>query len=378
MTDFSSLFNSLSTLDYVVAVVSIIALFPAIRLLYLYKERRIAEYFLYSMVFVLVGFTGITDILSRATNDLIFWILTNSFKNMVYFVILLHVVRLNYTTLSRYLAILGVIWYSIIQFLLFFWKPLPTRESGIGAGLKTTAGVVIYSDSQTLIADLYQFFVAVLFMYSFAVIKLSNPNKRINLALRLYQFAAGILLLMTAAELVEYTGLFSIEGAYLIVIVLIILAVDIWTIPEAVLLASINIEGLLILSYTGLPLAKIRYDTFHLSVGATFVAGFISMIQNSVLELMTEETALEKIQFKKDTILISEQKGITFILFASHETPLVKASLEEFKRLFFDKYGKELTKIIKSGELIEDTEISLLMEKAFPYTVGRKSMQWDI
>ncbi|MFV2014640.1 MAG: hypothetical protein ACC656_04390, partial [Candidatus Heimdallarchaeota archaeon] len=249
----------------------IIALLPSYKLFKLYYETKIGEYFLFGLVFFVSTLFTITSVLAELTDELIFWKLSYSFRNFTYFLFFTHTVRMVWARPSTLIVYLGVIQYAIVQLLLLLWSSL---EDENGAGFISNQNIDIYSTSNRLIANLFQLYVAILFLYGYLAIKIPNPSKELLRAFRIMIAVSITLIISRLIRVAQNFGfpqhnIIELVGSMSLLLGFALVAFAFAYNPGAIMLSRAQIDGIMVISEGGTPLASLKFEGSELSGSST-------------------------------------------------------------------------------------------------------------
>jgi hypothetical protein len=277
---------------------------------------------------------------------------------------------------STLIVYIGVILYAIVQLLLLLWSPL---EDDIGAGFISNQDIDIYSTSNRLIANLFQLYVAILFLYGYLAIKLPNPSKELLRALRI-MIAVSVALLISRLirlsqnfgvpkyEIIELVGTLTLLGGFALV------AIAFAFNPGAIMLSRAQIDGMMVISKNGVPMASIKFEGSELMGSSTLLSGVIGAVE-TVIGSIHSRTILNEIDAGDRSILVHLYQNLYFMIVTNTPTLILRDSLKYFSRIFCQEKLKEIEDFNSSGKMLK--EIDNLITQAFPYTVGLKSEIWD-
>lgn len=368
--------NDLEFSHYLMILAGIIALLPSYKLILLYLETRIGEYLLFGLVFLVSTLFTITSVLAEVTDESIYWILNYSFRNFTYFLFFTHTVRMVWAKPSTFIVYLGVIQYAVVQLLLFFWSPL---EGEIGAGFISNQNIDIYSTSNRLLGNLFQLYVAILFLYGYLTIKIQNPSTNLLRSFRI-MIAVSITLVLSRLlrvsqnfgfpenDLIDLFGTLLLLGGFALV------AYTFAYNPGAIMLSRAQIDGVMVISEAGTPLSSIKFEGSELIGSSTLLSGVISAVE-SIMGSIRQGTILNEINAGDRSIIVHHSHGLYFLIVTNSPTLILKDSLRYFSRIFVMSNSVEIEKFRLSGKMIED--IRYLVAQAFPYTVGLRSEIWN-
>ena len=361
---------------YLMILAGIIALLPSYKLFRLYLETRIDEYLLFGLVFLVSTLFTFTSVLADITDELIYWILNYSFRNFTYFLFFTHTVRMIWAKPSTFIVYLGVIQYAVVQLLLFLWSPL---ENDVGAGFISNQNIDIYSTSNRLIANLFQLYVAILFLYGYLTIKLQNPSPDLLKSFRIMIAVSITLVLSRLIRVAQNFGfpehvLIELFGTLLLLGGFALIAYIFAYNPGAIMLSRAQIGGIMVISEAGTPLASVKFEVSELVGSSTLISGVITAVE-SVMGSIHEGTILNEIDAGDRSIIVHHSHGLYFMIVTNVPTPILRDSLRYFSMIFTEFYYNEIEDFRNSGRMIENINISV--DQAFPYTVGLQNEPWS-
>lgn len=381
MVSRSELIQNLEPIHFVLIFVGFFALIPFLRLVLLFKETKIREYLLFGFVFLLAAFFTISEVLAEASNELVFWQLSFTFRNLTYFLFFTHTVRMMWARPSELLVYIGVILYSLVQGMIFLWEPLKSiydDPSLIGAGL-VIDNQRLYSTDYRLLGNIFQVYVASLFLYSYLSVKVIDRAPRLKISIGIMRGVGLLLLLSRLTRLVQNFGILDYDiieliGAVVLLIGFGFIAFIFYYYPGSILVSKAQIAGLIVISKTGMPIASGKFEDSNLSGSSTLLSGIISAVQN-VMGTIDEGTRVKEIDAGDRSILVEHQSDIYFMLVAdSAPTTILRSSLSYFARTFIHEKENEIREFNYTGKIIQD--ITEVVQKSFPYTIGRPMEIW--
>ena len=354
----------------------IIALLPSYKLFRLYLETKIDEYLLFGLVFLVSTMFTFTSVLADITDELIYWILNYSFRNFTYFLFFTHTVRMIWSKPSTFIVYLGVIQYAVVQLLLFLWSPL---ENDVGAGFISNQNIDIYSTSNRLIANLFQLYVAVLFLYGYLTIKLQNPSPDL---LRSFRIMIAVSITLVLSRLIRVAQNFGFPNHVLIELIGTLLLLGGFALiayifaynPGAIMLSRAQIGGIMVISEAGTPLASVKFEGSELVGSSTLISGVITAVE-SVMGSIHEGTILNEIDAGDRSIIVHHSNRLYFMIVTNLPTPILRDSLRYFSMIFTKLYYNEIEGFRNSGRMIDN--INICVDQAFPYTVGLQNEPWN-
>lgn len=238
-------------------LISIIAMIPSIVLFKQFISTRIADYLIFGMVFLGASLIFILNFLTQSYSSLIIYQLHFFIGNAAVFFILWYIVRMRwYRKRTSPFWYVGVIWFFFLEILILFWKSMtqpeeakviflqmPSRYTSYhpkGAGIKIDGDTILFSTSFPLLSDLFQIFIAALFLYNTISLVPIHPTEKIEKAKRLWIIAASFYLINSIIHLPwfkisEFTNLLTL-------LVFVIIGYITIRIPEGVLISGIQIQ----------------------------------------------------------------------------------------------------------------------------------------
>ena len=201
--------SDLSLVELINLFLAIIALVPAIVIVKQYRRTGIDDYLLFAGAFFTFSILLTVSFIGIVTNWLFIMQLDHWLYNSLFFLWFLHSVRMRWDRTPRIVWYTGVIWYSILMFLILFWEGMsPQPEQAIvlfmemphthstyypfGAGIMTSGGVIIYSTAHGILRLLFHMYVWAILLYAYWTVKPVYSSERIILARRLMIFAGLI------------------------------------------------------------------------------------------------------------------------------------------------------------------------------------------
>lgn len=290
------------------AIMSLISLVPIPVLYRLYRRTQVIDYLLYAGVFLAFSLSVVFVSLATNTNSLIFWQLRHIMMYLTYILIFFHAIRLAWIKFPKYLTSFIVIWLVILVILTLLWKSMPNREgvvlfwemdphsidslfslwSGepklpdLGAGL-TINGVIILSTSHPLLAYVYYFLVACIYLYVYLTQKPASPTPRIILARRLW-ILVGVINFTATGLLVLWPFSMTTEVVILLVIAeLALIAIVALKYPESMLLSHVQLHRAANL-YEKVQAMQDNCETMQVETGMTKVIEYLRMIDMKAIE----------------------------------------------------------------------------------------------
>jgi hypothetical protein len=197
-------------IDWLFLAMALLALVPASILTRQFRRSGVLDYLILAAIFALPAAALLCLLPADPAKenldpeDLVFGQLHQIFYNSFLFLWFLHAVRMRWERAPRIFWYTGVIWVSILTFLIMFWEPItepqravvlfwdvPNRyysEIHAGAGLVTKGGVVLYSGEHNLLRSFFAIFIYSLTLYAYSTVKPAYASKRIIFARRLWLF----------------------------------------------------------------------------------------------------------------------------------------------------------------------------------------------
>ena len=375
MNDLEYVINHMSVDHLILIIAGFLALIPVIRLAQLYYQTRIFEYLTFGGVFVLSSAFTITIVFAEVTNDLIYWQLSYSARNLTYFLFFTHTTRMLWDRAPLLIVYFGVIMYSLVQGMILLWKPL----KGEGAGF-TANEIIIYSTSHRLIANLFQFYVSILFLYGFLTIRLKNPSPRLKSAFRIMIAVSILLLVSRIIRLIQNFGVPQYQtidslGDILLLIGFGMVAGIFYYYPGSVLVSKAQVSALIVISDFGTPMTSIKFEGANVSGSSTLLSGVVSALY-SLLGTIDKKINLKEIDAGDRSIIVHTEHKLVFVLVTDTQaTAIVRGSLSFFARKYVIMKEIELKKFRETGKTISD--IDDLLDLSFPYVRGLSFEVWD-
>ncbi len=245
----------LSATELVNLILATMALLPAGVLVNQYRRTGVQDYLLFGGTFILFFVMLLATVIGSITNLLILMQIHHWCYNILFFFLFLQAVRMRWDFAPRFIWYLGVIWCSILVFLIFFWELMAQPDRAVvlflemphghssyypdGAGFMTSGGIIIYSTAHNILRVLYSIYIWILLLYAHWTVKPVYSSDRIILARRLMICAviAGFIYLILCLPWFPYVPLLN---AFLILVFLVIAYVSI-RIPEGLLISQTQI-----------------------------------------------------------------------------------------------------------------------------------------
>jgi len=123
-----------------------------------------------------------------------------------------------------------------------------------------------------------------------------------------------------------------------------------------------------------MPIASGKFEDSNLAGSSTLLSGIISAVQN-VMGSIDQGTRVNEIDAGNRSILVEHLDDIYFMLIAdSAPTAILRSSLSYFARTFIHEKEQQIREFSFTGKIIQD--INEVVQKAFPYTIGRPMEIW--
>lgn len=371
---------SLDIIETILVFAGFVALIPTIPLIRLFRTTQIMEYLIFCAVFITSSLFSFSSVLAQTTNELIYWQLMFTARNLTYFLFFLHLVRMLWYHPPLYILYPGVVGYALVQFSIAFWK---FNENDV-PGLFLPDGTDIYSREHRLLAVIFQFYVALLFLYAYYKIQVENPSPRVKNTKISLMAMAVILLASRLYRLLQNFGLPQNSGAevlgnLLIVVGFLTVGLVFIISPSSIMLTPVQISGILVLSSVGVPVASIRFRESSLSISPTLLGGIMIAIQtiiDATAETDEPKRSFHQLLAAHRSILIYRDGSYLYsILTTKDATSLQRSSLQFFAKNFRELYREDLEEFERTGAQIRD--LSPLIELAFPYSTGLTAEYWE-
>lgn len=246
--------------QFLVFSLGTLCLIPTIVLFLQYKRTSISDFLLFSSLFFSVTIGTYAQIISASSNSLFFFQLHRWALIWTSFAFFLHGCRVRWSKTPAVIWYIGICWFSILFFLVFFFElmPQPTHARvlfiqmnsvpgyayPLGAGLVTQGGNTIFSSSNYFLNVLYQLYGVIILLYAYIKLDPPFPTKRIILVKRLYILSWILLLMFVFGNLpwvYFFLGLSSASLNFLIVSSAFIIALIAIFIPESTLISQAQI-----------------------------------------------------------------------------------------------------------------------------------------
>lgn len=245
----------LSATELINLTLAIMALLPGGVLVNQYRRTGVQDYLLFGGAFILFFMMLIAAVIGSINKLLILMQIHHWCYNILFFLLFLHAMRMRWDIAPRFLWYLGMIWCSILVFLIFFWELMPQPDRAVvlflemphghssyypdGAGFMTKGGVIIYSTAHNILRVFYSIYIWILLLYAYWTVKPVHTSERIILARRLMISAIimGLIYLVLCIPWFPYVPLLN---AFLVLVFIIIAYVSI-RIPEGLLISHTQI-----------------------------------------------------------------------------------------------------------------------------------------
>ncbi|RMG28909.1 MAG: hypothetical protein D6732_18060 [Methanobacteriota archaeon] len=371
---------NLNTIETILFMAGFVALVPTVPLLKLFRMSQIKEYLIFCAVFLTSSLFSFSSVLAQETNELFFWQLMFTARNLTYFLFFLHMVRMLWYHPPLYVLYPGVVGYALVQFSIIFWQ---FNEAGV-PGLFLPDGTDIYSSNHRLLAIIFQLYVSLLFLYGYYKIQVENPSPRVKNTKLAMMTMAVILLVSRIYRLLQNFGLPENPGAEVLgnlMIVVGFLTVGLVFIisPSSIMLTPVQLSGILVLSPVGVPIASIRFRESSLSISPTLLGGIMTAIQTIIdttaNDHETKESFHQLLAAHRSILIYRDGSYLYSILTTKDATSLQRSSLKFFARKFRELYREDLEAFERMGAQIRD--LSPILQLAFPYSTGLTPEYWE-
>jgi hypothetical protein len=355
----------------------IFALIPVVKLIQLYNETKLHEYILFSSVFLLSSIFTFTFVSAEVTNDLIYWKLSYSARNITYFLFFIHTLRMTWYRSPTLVLIPGVVLYSIVQLLIIFWTPLENED---GAGVIINDDFVPYATNDRIIAIIFQLYIASLFLYGIFRIHISTPYPRLRRAYTIIMVISVMLFSSRIIRLVQYFGILNYEfieliGTIVLLSGFVLVSYVYWVYPESILLTNVQLGGILIISSNGTPMTGVKFSGDEITANPTLLAGIITAIQSVIGSMGKMNRGIREVQALNRSMLVHERREVTFIILSnSSPTKILRSSLIYFARNYLTENQDLIERFEETGQMIDN--IDPVLSLSFPYAMGIPRQEW--
>jgi hypothetical protein len=257
-------FQNFGIVAFQLLLISILAFFIALKLLYYYKQTSVIDYFLISITFFLgsttVFFRFIGIVFPDSLNELIIQQIIHSLLNTINFVFFIYAVRVKWMKPPKIILYFGIICYLILQLVIFsfelmylpeqsfviFTKMQSTEEPGLGAGYILEDGTLILGTGYNFLLMSYEVFVFSLILYIYVTTPFVVDTDRVRKIQKLWITAISLYLLRGLITLVyqlsssDFVDFYSMYSVFLLSSVALVAYIAI-THSEAVLLSHIQL-----------------------------------------------------------------------------------------------------------------------------------------
>ena len=255
----SEFLSSISIFQYLSLITAVLAIIPTLFLLRLYYRTKLKDYLLFAGVYISLFSLMLLYFIN---NFLKFYFIMNFnhfLLNTTIFLLFIHGIRVKPKGMTSLVPLIGVIWFLVLQILIFFWVEIPVDRvtvlffemdphpiiaenvSGITTGLQLENGIVIYGSSYPLLALMFYNYSFIVFLYKHATYEKVDTSDRVNRA-RLYWYLFGIIgLIATQNVYLNFLRPSEIMVPLLVIIQLGIVAYNSIKYPEAILLSKTQI-----------------------------------------------------------------------------------------------------------------------------------------
>jgi hypothetical protein len=272
----------------------------------------------------------------------------------------------------------GVILYSIIQIMIFFWISLSDEH---GAGLFINENITPFSTNDRIIAIIFQLYVSSLFVYGILKIHLNTPYPRLRRAYTIMMMISLMLFTSRIIRFMQYFGVLQYDLIELIGTIVLLsgfafVSYVYWIYPEAILLTNVQLSAILVISSKGTPITAIKFLSDEITANPTLLAGVISAIQSLIGSIEKISSGIQEIQALNRSMLLHERENITFtILTDSNPTKILRSSLVYFARNYISHNHELFKRTEMTGEMIN--QIEPVLSTSFPYMLGIPRKEWS-
>ncbi|MCE7735090.1 MAG: hypothetical protein GPJ54_09450 [Candidatus Heimdallarchaeota archaeon] len=358
--------------DWLLLVIGILALVPAIELLVRYMRTDIVSYLIFGGVFVLSTIFTITTIAADITNSLIYWQISFSTRNLTYLLFFIHTSQMLWKKSPRLIHYTGLVLYSISQFLIIFWSEF--GDDTIGAGLITNNGMELYSTDFRLLGNTFQLYVSILFVYAYYQIHLKNKSKNLQGAITLMRLMGLFLFISRFVRFIQNFGILVGEGEtfvdrsgmLLLLAGFAIIALNVRR-KGVIFLSRVDLEGLLVISKFGTPISSVKFSETDTRISATLISGVITAIQNVIQNMGAENDDVQFIATGDLHITLRKYSDLMLVLITKTDpTQILASSLNYFAKIYTANRINDIKIFYKTGKIIADIDEEVY--QAFPYS----------
>ncbi len=351
------------------------ALIPAIELIVRFIHTEIESYLIFAGVFLLSTIYTITAVLADLGDKLIYWQVSYSSRNITYLLFFVHVTKMIWKNTPSIINNIGIMLYSISQFLIIFWE----KFDGKGAGILTKEGVDLYSTDFRLIGNTFQLYVSILFLFAYMRLSLENRPKKLRNSIYIMRLMGVFLFSSRFIRFIQNFGVLAGDsmldrsGLLILLFGFAVLAITVRR-KGVIFLARVDLEGIIVISKYGSPITSIKFH-HESTVSSTLISGVISAIQNVIEGIGSDNDEVQFISTGGLYITLRKYSGLLIVLVTNTDpTQVLVSSLNYFTKIYTERNAKKIEQFYKNGLAI--TNISDEIYLAFPYANYENIDQW--
>ncbi|MHA2502900.1 MAG: hypothetical protein ACXAE3_08525 [Candidatus Kariarchaeaceae archaeon] len=233
----------------------ILALIPAFFTTKNYLRTNIADFMLFSGVFICTALASFSNVVASETELLLFYKINSMVINVTFLILTLHAIRIRFDQPRKLMITLNLIYFSVLTIILFMWQLETQPDVGKvlfweltysstnhhpkGAGFSLADGTIIYSTSHYLLGLVYWIYSSLILLYSYITTKPVFSSHRIRRGRQLWVLTWSILL-MWAILLLPWAPKTDLINSLLLLSLLLIVFLSI-KYPESLLISQTQV-----------------------------------------------------------------------------------------------------------------------------------------
>ncbi len=195
----------LTIIQWINIIAAVLILIPTAVSIKHYYRTGIVDFLIFGLFFAMIFLTLSGNVLASITNILFFYQLHYGAWISNTILLLLHVIRMRWGRFQKIAWYIGVVWFSVLAFLIILWKIMLQPETSSflnlviphlyssyhpsGAGIMIADGLILFSTSHRIICQLFFIYAFCVALYSYLTIKPFVSTDRIILAHKLWIIA---------------------------------------------------------------------------------------------------------------------------------------------------------------------------------------------
>lgn len=241
-------------MSYLNLIVATTALIPSLILFIQYKQLKLGDLLLFSLIFLTASISMFSSFFALETDELVLYQIHNISWVLTYYLLLLHSFRIRWKDEPWQLRYINRIWVVFLILSILLWEKqiqpdrtnvlffdMPHSHSSyfpMGAGL-TISDVTIVSTGHAVLIYLYSLYSIIVFFYAYLTFKPFSKDRRILMIRRLWMVAISISAIFYTFGLPWFPR-FDLLSIFLILGLVVIAYISLF-IPEGMLISHAQI-----------------------------------------------------------------------------------------------------------------------------------------